>query len=587
MKRLLRSVVALSFLFLSGASGAAGSGDENLIENDALGEELLVDLRLPLTSPLFASTPVAIVDDEPITIRDLTKRIASIHEGKVEGPTQARKDYANLLDRVITTKLIVQEARNIGLDELPAIASQIEEVSIKRLFASLVSSQLETVEADPVEVDELYRRLSRECLLTALTFRREEDALAFEEQYKADGDFDRIARRFIEEGRAAGEIDGGQYVKLKDLRPRIAQAAFDMEAGSVSSIFSSSGEFLLFHLHDTRFYEDAGVEEEARRRVLEPLQRKKADEYIESLIAEYATIDRRLLDEIDLERETTGYLWAREERPVEFSKLLADQRVLATVKGEEPYTVTAGDLAAAVKERHFHAIGEAAEGRKLNREKWPVLKDMLLKRAAVLEAARLGRDQSDEYLESMREYTSALLFEAFIKKVVAPDVEIGEDEVREYHREHVEDFSSPAMYRMKGLAFDAERDAQAALGKLRRGADARWVSANSPGQVDKENEAASVFDNALLSLTAMPDELHEAAERARQGDALLYSSPEGYHYVVIIDKVFPAEAQPYEAARGPIAKILFQVKLEKLIDEWSEKLKEAYETRIFVTGFGH
>jgi parvulin-like peptidyl-prolyl isomerase len=418
-------------------------------------------------------------------------------------------------------------------------------------------------------------------------FRREEDALAFEEQYRADGDFDRIARRFIEEGRAAGEIDGEQYVKLKDLRPQIAQAAIDMEAGSVSSIFSSSGEFLLFRLADTRFYEDAGVEEEARQRVLEPLQREKADEYIDSLIAEHATIDRRLLDEIDLERETTGYLWSREERPVDFAKLLADQRVLATVKGEEPYTVTVGDLAAVVKERHFHSIETAAEGRKLNREKWPVLRDMLLKRAAVLEAARLGRDQSDEYLESMGEYTSSLLFEAFIKKVVAPDVAIGEDEVREYHREHVEDFSSPAMYRMHGLAFDAERDAQAALDKLRRGADARWVSANSPGQVDKESEAASLFDGALLSLTAMPDELHQAAERARQGDALLYSSPEGYHYVVTIDKVFPAKAQPYEAARGPIAQILFQVKLEELIDEWSEKLKEAYETRIFVTGFGH
>ena len=447
-----------------------------------------------------------------------------------------------------------------------------------------MSSQLETIEADPVEVDQLYRRLSRELLLTALTFKREEDALAFEEQYKADGDFNQVARRFIEEGRADGEIDSEQYVKLKDLRPQLAQVAIDMEAGFVSPIFSASGEFLLFHLHDTRFYEDAGVEEEARQKVLEPLQKEKANEYIDFLIAKYATIDERLLESIDLERETTGFLWSREEQPVDLQKLLVDQRVLATVQGDEPNTVTVGDLAAALDEKHFHGIEKAADKRKLNRDKLPVLRDMLLKRAALLEAARQGRDQSDDYLESIGEYATSILFDTFINKVVAPDVAIREDEVREYHREHVEDFSSPAMYRLNGLAFYTERNAEMALDKLRRGADVRWVSANSPGLLDKENEAASIFDGALLSSTGMPEDLREAAERAREGDALLYSSPEGYHYVISIDKFFPAAPRPYEAARGPIAKILFQAKLEALIDEWSGKLKEGYETRIFVTG---
>jgi hypothetical protein len=159
VKRLLRAVAALTFLCLLGAPAAAGSDEETFVEDNDLNGELLIDLEVPLTSPLFASTPVAVVDDEPITIRDLTRRVASIHEGRAAEPTQARKDYASLLDRVITTKLIVHEARNIGLDELPAVASQIEEVSIKLLFGNLMSPQLETVEADPVEVDELYRRI--------------------------------------------------------------------------------------------------------------------------------------------------------------------------------------------------------------------------------------------------------------------------------------------------------------------------------------------------------------------------------------------------------------------------------------------
>ena len=116
MKRLFRSAAVLTFLFPPGAAVAAGSGSGIPIKNGELHEELLIHLEVPLTSPLFANTPVAVVDDEPITLRDLTRRVSSIHEGRADAATQARKDYAKLLDRVIATKLIAHEARNIGLD---------------------------------------------------------------------------------------------------------------------------------------------------------------------------------------------------------------------------------------------------------------------------------------------------------------------------------------------------------------------------------------------------------------------------------------------------------------------------------------
>ena len=53
-----------------------------------------------------------------------------------------------------------------------------------------------------------------------------------------------------------------------------------------------------------------------------------------------------------------------------------------------------------------------------------------------------------------------------------------------------------------------------------------------------------------------------------------------------MEKVFPAAPQPYEAARGPIAKIIMDEKIRTLIDDWSAKLNDAYETRIFVTDLG-
>jgi hypothetical protein len=588
MKIILLSIAILTFLSLPRPGIATGPEDEPADEkataNSEASDELLITLQAPLMSPLFADTPVAVVDEEPITFSDLTKRIASIHAEKADEATSAKKDYANLLERVITTKLIVQEARNIGLDELPEVESRIDQLSTQLLAASLMSPQLETVEADAAEVDELYKKLSREFLLTALRFKREEDALAFQKEYQSGGDFSALATRFIETGRAGGEIDGQQYMKLKDLLPQIAQAAFEMDEDSLSPIFTADRGFLLFYLDEMRFYQDAAVKEEARQTILGPLKKEKADEYIDFLIREYSSIDRELLDEVDFERQTTGYLWSREEHPVDYEKLLDDARVLATVHGDEPFIVTVGDLADEVQSKRFHGVEEAAKKRTLNQEKWPVLRDILFRRILRIEAAKQGKDQTEEYLDAIEEFSSSLLFETFVSKIITPDVKISEQEALDYYAEHLDDFSSPTMLRMNGLAFSTVPDAESALMKLRRGADFKWVSANSPGQVDKEAEETLNFDSALLSLTALPEDLRKAAEGAQRGDSLLYSSRENHHYVITIEKVFPAEPQPYQAARPSIAAILFEEKTKALIEDWRGKLKEAYETRIFVTG---
>jgi hypothetical protein len=124
------------------------------------------------------------------------------------------------------------------------------------------------------------------------------------------------------------------------------------------------------------------------------------------------------------------------------------------------------------------------------------------------------------------------------------------------------------------------------LAKLRKRADFKWVSANSPGRVGKDNQEMFDFDGALLSVTALPEDLHERLEDARRGDTVVYSDEKGYHHVLVIEKVFPSRPQPYESARSKIAKTIFERKLRLLIDEWSEKLSEAYDTRIFVKGLG-
>jgi hypothetical protein len=589
MKKATLALCMLVHLSLSGAALAADPenpppGEERGARAEA-SEEVMITLRVPLRSPLFAETPLAVVNDEPITLQDLTRRISSMHEGRRDAPTSVKKNYARFLQRIIAAELIVQEAREIGLDETDAIAAQIDSYSRRHLISLLVSKQLASVEPDEEQVDELYRKMSREFLVTTLTFRQEADILSFEEQLQSADDFHDLAKSFIHAGKAQGETEGQHYMRLKDLLPGIAKAAFDMEIGATSQIFRAREGFLIFHVDDIRVYEDPALREEARQKLLASLRREKLKEYADFLEQKYVTLDEELLDEMSFEGERGGVLGLGKREPFDYQTLLNDERILATVRGDESFTVTVADLARALEKKFFHGVDRALDRRdELNEKKRALLKDILFKKIARMEAVEQGLDRTTDYTDAVEEYTNAIIFEQFIKKVIAPDVSISEEEVRRYYEQHIGDFSTPTMFRMNGLTFSALPDAEKALDKLRKGADFAWVSANTAGQVDKDTPGVLVFDNALLSSTALPEGLSELTERARQGDSLLYSGPDNYHYVITIAKVFPPEPQDYEKARAEIGRIIAEEKAEELIEDWVEKLQDAYDTRIFAVG---
>jgi len=590
MKKNMVSIIPLVFLLLGGLSFAADPDVESAHDDaqanvdSATGTTLT--LRVPLWSELFSKTPVASVNDEPITVDDLLKSLATMHTGMSDRATSPEMDFESILNRIITMKLIVQEARNIGLDELPEVKDKIDTFSVQLLKKNLVSQHLKDVQADEEMVDKVYKQTAREFRMTTLLFEKEENALLFEKEYKSGKDFVDLARRFIEEKRAEGEIDAQEYLKLKDLRPAVASAASTMAIGSVSEIFRAENGFMLFRIEDARFYEDPTLKERAREQVLDRLRKEKAIEYGNFLIKKYAVIDERLLKKVNFEPRKSGFPGFRKEVPADYESFLKDQRVLATVKGDESFVITVADLTSKIESKFYHGAKSAFEqGKHLNEKKRVTLQNMLFSKCAQMEAASEGLDKTDAYLAVVQEFTESVLFGAFINKIIAPDVTLTEEEVQQYYEEHLGDYSTPKMLRMKALAFSALPDARSALDKLKKAADFDWVSANSPGQVDKDTQGLLVFGRAPLSMDGLPSGLREAVQNAKEGDYLLY--PEGdYYYVIAVEAVLPSRPEPYETIRGSIIKIISNEKLKELIADWSVKLREEYETRVFVTKIG-
>jgi hypothetical protein len=113
---------------------------------------------------------VATVDGEPITLEEFNQAIASSHAARPAKTKAGAVDFSPILRRLINTRLIVAEAKSMGLAELPQVRSMVADHSRSTLMELLLEQQVRDVKADENEVEQLYKESVREWKIKSLDF---------------------------------------------------------------------------------------------------------------------------------------------------------------------------------------------------------------------------------------------------------------------------------------------------------------------------------------------------------------------------------------------------------------------------------
>ena len=513
---------------------------------------------------------VATVNDEPITLEELKRAIAASHAARPGAKTAGNIDYSRIINRMINTRLVVLEARNIGLDELPEIKKMVADYSRDTLMELLIEGYVKDIKADQDEVEKIYQEMVKEWQISSVRFAKEELAKNFKEKIEGGNNFEETVKNALDEG-IAEEGEVGQYLKDKDLAPEISQVVSKMEIGSTSPVVSIGEKgFIVLRVEGKRFpaEEDAEAMERARQQVLSQEKVKAARSYYEDLKKKHARMNEELIDGLDFESEEPG-----------FEKLLKDKRVIVEVSGEQPITV--GELTGALKQKFFHGVERAIESKRVNERKYEILESMVEKRLLLQEALKQNIDKSDEYKYRVKEYEISVIFGAFIEKVVNPDIKLDQKELKIHYQENIEKYTFPEMMRIKELVFGKKSDALSALEKLKKGTDFDWLSSNAEGQVDKKSKGFLIFEGKLLIVGNLPEDLRKTLSGANPGDFRLYESPEGYFYVLYIYHLVPAEPRPFESVKRDIAKEVFKDKARKAVAAYADQLREYYPVKIY------
>ena len=147
---------------------------------------------------------VATVAGEPITLDEFNRDLA-LAQGV---------NRSEVLRRLVNVRLIVQEARRIGLDELPEIKMMVDAFSKATLREELMERQIKDLKVDDQEVEKLYKESIKEWKISSVMVEKENDAKKMVEEIKGGKNFDELSKQMVVE-RKGKRGEQGEWLKSK------------------------------------------------------------------------------------------------------------------------------------------------------------------------------------------------------------------------------------------------------------------------------------------------------------------------------------------------------------------------------------
>ncbi len=499
---------------------------------------------------------VAMVNGEEIFMDELFKAVAARHVNmEVETPT-AWIGYKAALKRLINTKLIIQEALDVGLGERPEIRERVKRYRDQILVKLVKGRQLLELEPDEDDIERIYRDEVRHWKFRALVFEDLEQGRAFRGELDGEGGFDAVGERYVQDELAVW--DGREReVREADVSPALSAAFLGKEVGSVTPVIKALDRFFVFKLTGVSYSEDPDARRRATKKALILKREKVLREYTDQLIEKYVSVDQEVFATIG----TSG-----------FTDVEKDSRVLAEIADEYPVLVI--DLSRYLKGKFYHGENTSGYGKALQSGFDTVLRDVLEERVYRREARETGIDETDYYRGLVADFENSLVFGTYLEKFLVPQVDVSEEEIKAFYEKRSDEFLLPRKIELDSLTFTEKRNAQKALEGLKRSADFKWLSSNVKGL--KEDGVA----REELILDTLPQELQTLLAEVQPGDTGLYEPGGDIFKVFVVRAVPPRKVKPLDQVRSRITKELFGKRLSQVIEDLAAELREISEITI-------
>lgn len=245
-------------------------------------------------------------------------------------------------------------------------------------------------------------------------------------------------------------------------------------------------------------------------------------------------------------------------------------------------------------DRSFSIQPSHFDTRKLSEE---VLRQMIRKRLLLLEAQKNGISLSPEqarkvvaeqkgeirkedfekmlqkagisYEEWEKQVIENRLIELLIHNVIDPKVQISEEELNAYYREHAEEFEVPERVRVRQIVLANKEEAVKVRERLTDGTESFELVAQ---EVSLSPDAAQGGEIGVFAKGKMPPEFDQVCFSLQIGEiSRVVKSPYGYH-IFRVEERLPPGTLSFQDARETIHGKLFAERREQTFSEYQKAL---------------
>jgi len=257
---------------------------------------ILANQETPTTEANPKTTETVIPPDETIlaSFGEQTITLGEFNQLWEQIPENYKSQLtkSNVLAQMISEKLLIQEAKNIGLEKDKDVLEQIKKMSEQILVQAFLQKEiLDKVQVNNEEVEEYYKENQdkftekEQVHLFNILVETEEKAQEILTELKTGKDFSEIAK---ENSIGPSASQGGDlgYLSKGTIIPEIEEVVFALEVGELSQVVKTDFGFHILKITDKkpeRVKTLEEVKEDIRQTLLSDKQKEAFDNLIEEL----------------------------------------------------------------------------------------------------------------------------------------------------------------------------------------------------------------------------------------------------------------------------------------------------------------
>jgi parvulin-like peptidyl-prolyl isomerase len=496
---------------------------------------------------------LAVVDGDPITEGDIEYSLTVSHR-REDLSSAGDLKLSDYVEKLVDDRLIVDEARRSGLDQLPEIKKAIDAFILRESVVRLHDEEIVgKVSFTDDEIKDFYRENYEQVTLGLIEVTSEEIAEEIIDQLHQGGDFEEIARTY---SMHISRENGGTVVYRKGMIPTYFMEAITLlQPGEFSDTINAMNKYYI-----VKFFgkEEAPWGEEfdklkgrIENAIRQQKEKERSDEYLEYLRQKAnIKINKDLLAEIQLDGGTgEREKWAEDTRP------------LVEI---DTTTRTAGD---------FVRIARPST----RRTKEDILKIWIDRTLVDLEALSRHYEREPQFKRMVYRYENQLLKNIFIKRVIVPQIDISEEMVKEYYENNQESFTKPDLYNIQQITLKDSDEAQVILENLQNGADFSWWA-----KTKSIDSSASKGGNAgWLQKSALPAPVKEIIDTLQPGDLTPILEVNSNYMIVRLKDKTVGKVKQYDEVRNNAYKARFSKQVQEIYNDYVNTLKSDSEIVIY------